>query len=258
MIDIHTTKRTVRLLNAYIATVKPSNEDTRRDEFNPDSLPQGRNVIIAADVNAHHELWDSNRARDSRGGRIAEWMDQYDMCVLNSGEPTRHDASGRGTTPDVTICHAALSGGTEWSVGENLASDHRPIHIQVGMHAKTPTPTKRRARLCLRKANWTLYRTQTDRKFKKKLRQLSSVETATKRLARIMIQAAEKAIPRAPPRRNAKAWWCEEAEEAVNQRREVREALKRDPGNEDLMAQCRKNRTGETSRQEGKTKSVVP
>ena len=97
MTDIQSTTRTVRLLNAYIATVKPSNEDTRRDEFNPDSLPQGRNVIIAADMNAHHELWDSNRARDPRGGRIAEWMDQHDMCVLNSGAPTRHDASGRGT-----------------------------------------------------------------------------------------------------------------------------------------------------------------
>ena len=195
---IHTTERKVTLLNAYIATVKTSAEDTRRDEFQPGSLPKGRNVIIAADVNAHHELWDDTRARDSRGTKIAEWMDQHDMCVLNAGEPTRHDTSGRGTAPDVTICHAAMAGSAEWRVGEDLASDHRPLHIKVDIGKKPPLPRKR-ARPCLRKANWSMYRTLTDNKFKSKLRHLASTETATKRLTRIMVQAAEKAIPHAPP-----------------------------------------------------------
>ena len=237
MTSIHTTGRQVTLLNAYIATVKTSAEDTRRDEFQPTNLPRGRSVIIAADVNAHHELWDDNRARDARGTKIAEWMDQHDMCVLNTGEPTRHDSSGRGTAPDVTICHTALAVNAEWSVGEDLASDHRPLHIKVEVDKK-PRPTRRRARPCLRKADWSKYRTITDTKFKTKLRHLISSETATKRLTRIMVQAAEEAIPRSPPRRNAKAWWCEEAEVAVKQRREARESLKRDPGNEELMTLC--------------------
>ena len=243
MTIIHTAERKVNLLNAYIATVKNSDDDMRRDEFNPESLPNGRNTLIAADVNAHTELWDNYRVRDTRGARLAEWMDQPDMCALNTGEPTRHDSSGRGTSPDVTICHAAWVGSVDWRVGEDLTSDHRPLHIMVEIQARNAPPRRRKARLCFRKANWDLYRSLTDQKFKTKLRHMKSTETAAKRITRIMVQAAEKAIPRAPPRRNAKAWWCEEAEEAVKQRRKARETLRRNPGNEDLMAECNEKTT---------------
>ena len=53
---IHTAKKTIKILNAYVATVKTCVDDGRRDEFNSAHLPSGRNVIILADANAHHGL----------------------------------------------------------------------------------------------------------------------------------------------------------------------------------------------------------
>ena len=100
---LHTSEQNVTILNAYVATIKTGTEDSRRDEFQPHHLPHGRDDIIAADLNAHHDLWDDNRETDQRGTKIAEWMDLQNMIALNNGEPTRHDASGRGTAPDVTI-----------------------------------------------------------------------------------------------------------------------------------------------------------
>ena len=235
---LYTTERNITILNAYVATIKTGTEDSRRDEFQPHNLPHEKDVIIAADLNAHHDLWDDNRETDQRGTKIAEWMDLHDMVALNSGEPTRHDASGRGTAPDVTICHASMAGRTEWRVGADLASDHRPIIIEVNVRGKNEDGQKRRATRNLRKTDWTQFRQVTDKKLEKKIRGIKSIETASKRLAKILVQAAENASPLAPPRKNAKVWWCPEAEEAVKERREAREALKRDPGNEELMGLC--------------------
>ena len=107
---LHTTERNVTILNAYVATIKTGTEDSRKDKLQPHNLPHEKDVIIAADINAHHYLWDFNREADQRGTKIAGWMDLHDMVALNSGEPTRHDASGRGTAPDVTICRASAVG----------------------------------------------------------------------------------------------------------------------------------------------------
>ena len=58
---------------------------------------------------------------------------------------------------------------------------------------------------------------------------------ATKRPTRILVKAAGEAVPRAPPRKNATVWWCVETDEAVKQRREARELLIRNPGNEEII-----------------------
>ena len=233
---LHTGEQNVTILNAYVATIKTGTGDSRRDEFQPHHLPHGRDVIIAADLNAHHELWDDNRETDQRGTKTAEWMDLHDMVALNSGELTRHDTSGRGTAPGVTICHAAMGGRIGWSVGEDIAADHRPMHIEVDIRIKTEDEQKkRRVKRNFKKTNWTQFRQETDKKLEKKLRRIKSAETASKRLAKIIVHAAESASSLAPQRKNAKAWWCPEAEEAVRERKEAREALKRDPGNEELM-----------------------
>ena len=234
----HTTQRNVTILNAYVATIKTGTEDSRRDEFQPHNLPHEKVVIIAADLNAHHDLWDDNRETDQRGTMITEWIDLHDMVALNSGEPTRHDASGRGTAPDVTICHASVVERVGWRVGEDLASDHRPIIIEINVEKKNKNGQRTRPTRNFRKTDWTQFRRDTDKKLRKKLRRIKSIETASKRLAKILVRADENSSPLAPPRKKAKAWWCPEAEEAVKERREEREALKSDPGNEEPMGLC--------------------
>ena len=198
--SIHTIKKTIRILNANVATVKTCVDDGRRDEFDPAHFPSGRDVVIAADVNAHHDLWDEDGARmDARGNSIAEWMDLKDMVALNTGEPTRFDSSGKGTAPDVTLCHAAIADRLEWRVGSDLSSDHRPLHVTVQIEEQKKTTKKTKPRPCMRKADWSLYREETDKRFSTKLRRISSVEVAAKRLNKIIKQAAKKAIPCVPP-----------------------------------------------------------
>ena len=74
-------ERKFTLLNAYIATVRSCNDDTRRDEFNPVHLPKGRDVIIAADANAHHELGRKS-SKGCKEKKIVKWMDQMNPAMV--------------------------------------------------------------------------------------------------------------------------------------------------------------------------------
>ena len=74
---------------------------------------------------------------------------------------------------------------------------------------------------CIAKANWNKFREQVDKGLnKKKFTRLSKLTSVVNRFNRILQKAAKKAIPLVKPRKKAKAWWCGEAEEAVQNRRE--------------------------------------
>ena len=160
----------------------------------------------------------------------------------------------RGTAPDVTVCHASWVGSVGWRVGEDLASDHRPLHIMIEIQQRKPSPGRRRAGPCLRIANWTLCRSLTDRKLKIKLRHLASAEVATKRFTRILVKAAGEAVTRAPPRKNATVCGIRrscEAEEGDKGVADQKPRKRRNHGSIYL-----ENRPSKQSHQGGETESV--
>ena len=130
-----------RLTNLYIPSERAGDcrESVSKDTVvSTKKWPDKKYDLIAGDFNAHSITWDNsmletdNRGIDVRRGEmIDEWMEEKDMDVLNSGEPTHTDRkTGKKTAPDITIVHGEAVDKYDWKVLEKLgASDHNPIVI---------------------------------------------------------------------------------------------------------------------------------
>ena len=65
--------------------------------------------VLVGDLNAHSPLWGDVR-QDSRGQMIEESLNDHNLCLLNTGEPTyRHHSHHSFSVPDVSICDPSLA-----------------------------------------------------------------------------------------------------------------------------------------------------
>ena len=158
--------------------------------------------ILAGDFNAHHTMWCRNT---DRAGRILlEQIENANAHVIMN-EPhiptTQYD-----TTIDLTIVHTSLAAISDWSIYENLISDHFPIMLTIQTGYTSPVATSN-PKWCLHKADWEA--------FKLKLTELSttiklngSIEEHAKGLTDILLQAAECCIPKTNPHKKKQKYWC--------------------------------------------------
>ena len=65
--------------------------------------------VLIGDFNAHSPLWGDVR-QDSRGQMVEKLLNDYNLCLLNTGEPTyRHHSHHSFSVPDVSICDPSLA-----------------------------------------------------------------------------------------------------------------------------------------------------
>ena len=64
--------------------------------------------VLVGDFNAHSPLWGDVR-QDSRGQMLEKLLDDYNLCLLNTGDPTyRHHSHHSFSVPDLSICDPFL------------------------------------------------------------------------------------------------------------------------------------------------------
>ena len=110
------------------------------------------------------------------------------------------------TTIDLTIVHTSIEAISEWSIYDDLISDHHPILLTIQTEY-TPPVTVPTARWSLHKADWET--------FKDKLNHLcatinleGSIDEQAHELTKVLIQAAEYAIPKTKPNKMKRKYWC--------------------------------------------------
>lgn len=115
-------------------------------------------LIIAGDLNAKHQYFGS-KDTDMRGELLFDMVERNDMFVANDPtQITRHVvATGYGNLIDYFIVSKALVGKlAECYVGEDVSSDHLPVHLKLqtggGIHC---APT-RQVRV-LTKCDWKIF-----------------------------------------------------------------------------------------------------
>lgn len=131
----------VKLISLYI---KPniSNKDTKNlfSQILNDNKYE-KYVLIAGDINCHNALWERDSTNDRKGNLIAEILTESDQyCVLNDGSPTYFNLSRcYSSAIDATIASKELTKISEWTVDENLTSDHTAIitTIKSSQHKNT-------------------------------------------------------------------------------------------------------------------------
>ncbi len=108
----------------------------------------GHLTFLDGDLNVHSPLWDTNQLSDTRDEQLEDWFIIHSASVLNDGTATLlNRATGGLSSPDVSLAHPSLADKDEWTVGEDLGSDHLPITVEF--HCQTPVasdPHKRARR----------------------------------------------------------------------------------------------------------------
>ena len=127
-----------------------------------DHLLTGTDSLVLGDFNAHHSLWHSGTT-DTRGNQLADSVSTSSFAVLNTDSHTRLPGSANPSSPDVSLASTSLITSSEWQTHTTMSSDHLPILIGLQTTA-TSYPARHRTYINLKKADWTGYRQEIERK----------------------------------------------------------------------------------------------
>ena len=147
------------ITNVYIPPASSCN-----GRYSPplDHLLTGTDSLVLGDFNAHHSLWHSGTT-DTRGNPLADSVSTSSFAVLNTDSPTRLPGSANPSSPDVSLASTSLITSSEWQTHTTMSSDHLPILIGLQTTA-TSSPARHRTYINLKKADWTGYRQEIERK----------------------------------------------------------------------------------------------
>lgn len=89
-IECETTNLTsnIKIISIYIPPNLPSEITKNKFKDLLNRYNSCTNIIIAGDVNAHHNMWNSNSRQDIRGKIIAEQISDSEFILLNNGDYT--------------------------------------------------------------------------------------------------------------------------------------------------------------------------
>ena len=115
------------------------------------------------------------------------------FAVLNTDSPTRLTGNADPSSPDVSLASASLITSSEWQTHTTMSSDHLPILIGLQTTA-TSSPARHRTYINLKKADWTGYRQEIERKLRS--HHLQTDCQKDKKLFRVaLLKAASHHIP---------------------------------------------------------------
>jgi ribonuclease HI len=223
--------QTMKIVNVYFPSGCTKKEHTQWiTELEND------NWLVVGDFNAHHALWGGcQSSTDTAGDILASHIIDSDLCLLNDGSSTRiPDQNGpRATAIDISIISSNMYASAEWEVyNDTLGSDHFPITTflyGVDLAIKSDVVEK----YDYEKADW--------QKFVSLLNSAdyslcsdgtaTSVEDHYQNLSDIIIDAADKAIPKKRVSQLSKhspnPWWNDDCEAAVRRKRRAFTRYKR-------------------------------
>ncbi|MEL7521450.1 MAG: endonuclease/exonuclease/phosphatase family protein, partial [Cyanobacteria bacterium J06553_1] len=198
-VQIHLERR-VTIVSLYLP---PNNPVARGDlEMLVRQLP--RPFLLLGDLNGRHLLWGDNQS-NPRGDLLSSWIEDMDLGVLNTGEPTHfHIQTGSFTAIDLSICSSDALLDYNWEVKEDLhGSDHFPIILRTARGIPCP----RAPRWRLDKADWTHFRDLSE--MLNAMDEFPSVDVAVKHLTDTLYNAGLQAIPRTTGKfsRRPVPWW---------------------------------------------------
>ena len=100
---------------------------------------------------------------DMRDNQLADSASISSFVVLNTNSSTRLPGNDDPSYPYVSLAAAFLITSFKWQTHTTMSSDHLPILIGLSITA-TSSPAQYRIYINLKKADWTRYRQEIERK----------------------------------------------------------------------------------------------
>lgn len=184
--------------------------------------------LILGDFNCQHQSWGSS-VSNAYGNELLDIIDYQNICVLNSGAPTRRTNPNEGLSAiDLSICTPNLAIKLQWSIlPHTYGSDHFPIVIRHPDFKIYPQKQKPRLKYRLYDADWSTFRDLVEDKIGT-LPQPSiyNENVCAHELSNLMTTAAYETFPLknvSLDRISSPPWWDRECSHAIKKRNQVEE-----------------------------------
>ncbi|XP_050497457.1 uncharacterized protein LOC126878657 [Diabrotica virgifera virgifera] len=202
--------------------------------------------FFIGDLNCQHSLWGSS-SNNPNGNRLADLLEEDNLCFLNTGEATRISPPDSNSVPDVAIASPGLAVDCLWEVFPEIgASDHFPFVVCYGQDRNSPQgndPLQDRSIFNVKKANWE----QFNQYIESNINNIPN-ESYTD-FQNLILDAANRFIPKKKRVRFHKPqlpWWDEECSVLIKSKREAVKKFKQVPSLENFInfkkirAHCKK------------------
>ena len=230
-IEIPTTNNNrIRITNVYIPPCRTTEDESAADQEDRivvEEWPHEKYDIILGDTNAHSPLWDDSigdGASDKRGKKIEEWLATTGMATINSGDPThtcKLPGSITHTAPDTSFAHPSMLDKLQWTVINDMSSDHLPMIItydaEVQKVNNTPTYKWR-----LEQADWRNFTKEIEEKLPK-LYPGSSLDKIEKKFRKTILKAANNHVGKKKITPDTKCWLSKSIKIAIDKRNKMRD-----------------------------------
>lgn len=213
--------RQVNIVNVYYP--EGSTSTSHVDWLN--TLSSNSRWIVVGDFNVRHCSWDSS-ANSGQGEHLSDVILSCPLSLLNDGAVTRL-ATHQGqvdTAIDLSLASPSLAIDSSWHPGsDHLQSDHLPIHINISGLSPTQADFSNVPKYNYDKADWQLFANTQDSLLATNPPTHDDVDTYLSNINSIFLSSADQAIPKysCKPQSPAHstAWWNEDCENAIQQKR---------------------------------------
>jgi hypothetical protein len=180
--------------------------------------------IILGDFNCHHQIWGSGLTNNN-GEHLLEILDSHNLCVLNTGVPTRRtNPNENASAVDLSICTPSLASVMTWTpLSSSYGSDHFPLIISTPLN-KPPTRLHNpRLKYRLSNADWVKFKNKVNSKMSD-LPDIShaGISDCSDALTQCLLEAADETFPaksRLSDKIPSPPWWDHECTESVKNRK---------------------------------------
>ena len=156
------------------------------------------------------------------GNDLFRWITSSGLKILN--DPTSptllHHSTENRSSPDISLAPASLAPHCKWRTLPGLGSDHLPIEIVLPLspvcHPNTHPP-----RFKYKKARWDVYQSYINEHLPSLNVDAVNIYQTARSFPLFLVEAAKASIPLGCLGRSPIAWWSQEAESAVRERRKA-------------------------------------
>ena len=209
---------------AFINYYQLISEDLPKELFEIATLKFKRFVILG-DLNSSNTLFGCSYT-SKRGSDLFEYLHDFDLSLLNNEEPTViHRANNTPNILDLFITNFSFR--HNFHVGDDVGSDHFPIHLDISNAALGSSINLSRN---LKKTDWNLFRRLISESVEQeKIKTPINVETIDSNLLILESEIIEKLDIVSPKKANKqKTWWTftPEIKNKVKERRRIKRLAK--------------------------------